>query len=79
LSPSWIVAGDIGGEHTGTVSGSMNMAGNIGALVSSLAFPYLIAWTGTPKTYFYVTACLNAIGVLCWSRIRPERKLITTV
>ncbi|MEZ5402766.1 MAG: MFS transporter [Bryobacteraceae bacterium] len=75
LSPSWVVAGDIGGAYTGTVSGAMNTAGNFGALVSSLAFPYLIAWTGTAKTYFYVTAGLNVAGALCWARIRPEHAI----
>ena len=75
LSPSWTVAMDIGGEHTGTVSGAMNMAGNTGALISSLAFPYLIAWTGTANTYFYATATLNLIGFICWTRIRPDKRL----
>ncbi|MEZ5356446.1 MAG: MFS transporter [Bryobacteraceae bacterium] len=75
LSPSWVTAGDIGGQYTGTVSGAMNTAGNLGALVSSLAFPYLIAWTGTAKTYFYVTAALNVAGAVCWWRIRPDHPI----
>lgn len=76
LSPSWVTAGDFGGAYTGTVSGAMNTAGNLGALVSSLAFPYLIAWTGTARTYFYVTAALNVAGAVCWSRIRPDRPIV---
>ncbi|MBM3725072.1 MAG: MFS transporter [Acidobacteria bacterium] len=71
LSPSWAVCADIAGPHTGTFSGAMNMAGNVGALVSSLAFPYLAAWTGNPKTYFYLVAVLNVAGLYCWTRIRP--------
>ena len=28
----------------------MNMAGNLGSFVTALAFPYLLAWTGTHVT-----------------------------
>ncbi|MCR9296877.1 MAG: MFS transporter, partial [bacterium] len=39
LSPSWSTCLDIGGRNAGTVSGAMNMVGNLGAFVTSLAFP----------------------------------------
>jgi ACS family glucarate transporter-like MFS transporter len=39
LSPSWTACADIGGPHTGTLSGAMNMMGSVGGLVSSVAFP----------------------------------------
>jgi sugar phosphate permease len=36
IGPSWAVPMDMGGEHSGTVSGRMNMAGNIGGALSPL-------------------------------------------
>ena len=47
LPPSWAFCIDIGRAHAGAVSGTMNMAGNIGSFVTSLAFPYLLAMTGS--------------------------------
>ena len=46
LPPSWAFCIDIGRAHAGAVSGTMNMAGNIGSFVTSLAFPYLLAHDG---------------------------------
>jgi ACS family glucarate transporter-like MFS transporter len=45
LPPSWALCIDIGRKHSGAVSGTMNMAGNMGSFVTGLAFPYLQAWT----------------------------------
>ena len=39
LSPAWSFCIDIGGSHAGKVSGTMNMAGNLGSAVVALAFP----------------------------------------
>ena len=47
LSPSWAFCIDIGKENAGVVSGTMNMAGNLGAFVTIIAFPYLYEWTGS--------------------------------
>ncbi len=49
LPPSWAFCIDIGRNHAGAVSGTMNMAGNVGSFVTSLAFPYLLVWTGSPS------------------------------
>ncbi len=55
LPPSWAFCIDIGRANAGAVSGTMNMAGNIGSFVTSLAFPYLLAMTGS-TTLFVVGA-----------------------
>ena len=75
LSPSWALCVDIGRRNAGTVSGTMNMAGNLGSFVTSLAFPYLLAWTGTRTTFFFVGAALNALAIAAWSFARPDRPL----
>lgn len=71
LSPSWSTCVDIGTSHSGVVSGTMNMAGNLGAFVTSLAFPYLLGWTGSPLPFFFVAAVLNVVAVAMWLLIEP--------
>jgi ACS family glucarate transporter-like MFS transporter len=46
------------------------MFGNFGSFVSANAFPYLYALTGSASAYFFAAAALNAIGALCWFRMR---------
>ncbi len=75
LSPSWSVCIDIGGKRSGLVSGTMNMAGNIGSFVTSLAFPYLTGWTGTHVPFFYVAATLSAAAIVMWLFVDPRRPL----
>ena len=53
----------------------MNMAGNIGSFATSLAFPYLLAWTGASTPFFFIAAGLNAIAVALWFMIKPENSI----
>lgn len=75
LSPSWAACIDIGGKYTGTLSGGMNMIGNLGSFVSSIAFPYLLAATGSASAYFYVAALLNLVAIGCWLGVRPDKQV----
>lgn len=76
LSPSWSFCVDIGGRHAGAVSGTMNMAGNLGAFATTLAFPYLKSWFGSTLPFFYIGAALNFVAVFLWLRMRPDEPLI---
>jgi MFS transporter, ACS family, glucarate transporter len=71
LSPSWSTCVDIGKSKSGLVSGTMNMAGNVGAFVTSLAFPYLLDWTGSPLLFFYVAALINLLAISLWFAVDP--------
>ena len=75
LSPSWSFCIDIGKENSGTVSGTMNMAGNIGSFITALAFPYLLSWTGNEITFFYVAAFLALVGIISWFYMNPEKEI----
>ncbi len=75
LSPSWAFCMDIGRRNAGAVSGTMNMAGNIAAFATTLAFPYLQKWTGSTTPYFMTAAVLNLLAVAAWIMMRPERPL----
>lgn len=48
------------------------MSGNIGAVVSANAFPYLHQLTGSAATYFIVAALLNLAAIGCWLRMKPK-------
>jgi ACS family glucarate transporter-like MFS transporter len=74
LSPSWSLCIDIGGQHAGAVSGTMNMAGNLGSAFVGLVFPYLLIAYG-PKGFFYVGAALNTLALGLWLLARPDRRL----
>ena len=75
LSPSWSFAVDIGRQHAGAVSGTMNMAGNIGAFITALAFPYMQSWTGSEVPFFFVGAGLNVVAIFLWLFMKPEKQL----
>ena len=75
LSPSWSACVDVGQAASGTVSGTMNMAGNIGSFATSLPFPYLLAAFGSPTPFFFLAAGLNALAIVAWMGIRPERAI----
>lgn len=75
LSPSWSFCVDIGKKNSGAVSGTMNMAGNIGSFVTALAFPYLHAWTGSVTPFFFIGAVLNVVAIIIWMLMKPEQSL----
>jgi len=77
ISPSWVYCADIAGKNAGSVSGAMNMIGNLGSFVSANAFPVLAAATGSASAYFLTAAVLNSLGILCWLRMRMPGPVAT--
>ena len=76
ISPSWSFCLDVGGKNAGTISAAMNMAGNLGGVVSTNAFPLLRGLTGSVAAYFYAAALLNVMALVCWQlmpAVRPSR------
>jgi ACS family glucarate transporter-like MFS transporter len=73
IAPSWQYCVDVGGKNSAAVSGCMNMAGNLGAFLSPIAFSYLyVEATDDASRYFLTAAALNAVGVLCWLNLRSR-------
>jgi MFS family permease len=63
----WAGCMDIGGRHAGTVSGMMNMVGNIGGALSPLAVGYILTWyPGNWTVTFYVSSAIYLVGGVCW-------------
>jgi len=75
LPPSWAFCADIGKQNTGTISGNMNMAGNLGSFITALAFPYLLSWLGSSSVFFYIAAVLNAIALFAWWQMNPTNEI----
>jgi MFS transporter, ACS family, glucarate transporter len=75
LSPSWSFCIDIGRDHSGLVSGTMNMAGNLGAFLTALAFPYLQLLTGSEVPFFFLGAAFNVLAIGAWLYMRPEKSI----
>lgn len=82
LSPSWAFCNDIGGNRSGSVSGSMNMVGNIGAALSAILFPFFrdyVTIPGLPKvegsanSFFLLAALLNLVAIGAWIIMNPNR------
>ncbi|WP_281989556.1 MFS transporter [Aquimarina aggregata] len=76
LPPSWAFCVDIGKQHSGAISGTMNMAGNIGAFITALLFPYLLVWTGSNKLFFIVGGVLNIFAIVLWSKMKSEKNYL---
>ncbi|AMA72406.1 MULTISPECIES: MFS transporter [Aneurinibacillus] len=69
---SWAAAVDLGNEYSGSVSGWMNLWGNIGAFLSPILCGWLaetIGWEGT--LLISIVPILFAIGL--WFVVRPDR------
>jgi sugar phosphate permease len=76
IGPSWAVPMDTGGKYSGTVSGMMNMAGNIGGALSPIVFGVL-AQVGNWQAPFIVAACLLVIGSAVWAFwLDPDKHIL---
>ena len=78
LSPSWSACVDVGKQFSGAVSGTMNMAGNIGSFLTALAFPYLLDMTGSEVPFFYLAAGLNILAIFLWMAVKSQNPLDLT-
>ncbi len=75
LSPSWSFCIDISKERAGVISGTMNMAGNLGAFVTIIAYPYLFSATNSHVPFFYICAILSLLAIIMWSFMNPNKAL----
>jgi MFS transporter, ACS family, glucarate transporter len=73
---SWAVANDLGNEFAGSVSGWMNMWGNIGAFLSPIVCGWLAQTIGWDSTLL-INIIPIIIAAVLWFGIRPDRPLFT--
>jgi nitrate/nitrite transporter NarK len=64
-----------GGKYVGTLSGTMNMMGNLGGFVSPIVIGYIVEQTNNWTLTFYVTAAIYVIGSVFWLIMDPVTPL----
>jgi ACS family glucarate transporter-like MFS transporter len=69
----WSASMDVGGANAGTVGGIMNMAGNLGGVVSTALVPILVERFGWPFA-FQSAAGLSIVAAVLWVFVRMELK-----
>jgi ACS family glucarate transporter-like MFS transporter len=76
MPPSWGAAMDLGGRYAGTLSGAMNMIGNLGGAVSASLIPWLLKLTNNDwNVALYVNAAVYLIGAFVWMALDPVTPL----
>ena len=76
IEPSWAAPMDVGGDYSRTVSGMMNMAGNIGGALSPTVFGILVQF-GSWIAPFIVAAGLLVFGAIVWAFwLDPEASVL---
>ncbi|MBC7925201.1 MAG: MFS transporter [Bryobacteraceae bacterium] len=80
LPVSWSLCLDIGRRHAGAVTGTMNMAGQIGSFLSSVAFGIMVDYFGgrydIPLMLF---GAMLAVSAILYTTIDPTEELIPEI
>jgi len=84
LPVAWAVCLDIGRKYGGSVSGTMNMAGQLGSFLSSIAFGYIVkglmgaGWNKSDAYNFPLLpfSIMLLISAALFLRVDPNRQLI---
>ncbi len=77
VPPSWAVCMDVGGRACGTLSGGMNMMGNLAGSLGPLATGFLLAWTDHNwDVVLYTFAAAYFLGTFCWLFLDPVTPLL---
>jgi MFS family permease len=66
---------DTGKRNAGAVFGFMNSAGAAASSVSSIAFGYIVGYSGSYDAPFIPMVALLCVGVWAWLRVDPEHQL----
>jgi MFS family permease len=69
---SWSTCMDVGAKYAGTLSGSMNMMGSIGAAVAPLVIGIILDSSGRNWALtFWISGIIYFLGGLCWLWLDP--------
>jgi nitrate/nitrite transporter NarK len=75
---AWGACMDVGGKFAGTLSGTMNMMGNLGGAISPVVIGYILQQTGNWQIPFYVSCTIYFMGTFCWMALDPVTPLEKT-
>jgi len=69
---AWGACMDVGGKHAGSLSGAMNMSGNIGGALCPFVIGVILKLTDSNwNLTFYVSAAIYLLGIVCWKFLDP--------
>jgi MFS family permease len=73
---AWGACMDVGGRFAGSLSGSMNMMGNVGSALSPLVVPIVLkAAHGNWNANLWMFAGVYLLGAVCWLFLDPVTPL----
>jgi len=76
LPGSWGACMEVGGRHTGALSGSMNMVGNAGGAIAPMVVPMVLAVTNNNWAMnMFMFAIAYFMGAVCWFFINSDERL----
>ena len=75
LPNCWAVCLDIGKRYAGTVTGAMNMAGQMGSTIAAAAYGAMVGKYGWNPPLAGL-AGLSLVSALIWLTIDPTRQLV---
>lgn len=70
---AWGVCIEMGRNHAGVVSATMNTSGQIGSLLCPLVVGYSVEWFGNWDLPLHLMASLFLLGAVCWLVIDPRQ------
>ncbi len=73
LPSAWAICLDIGGAHGGSVTGTMNSAGQLGGFLCTVLFGYIVASSGNYNAPLLVIAVMLLLSAFLFSRIDTTR------
>jgi len=76
LPVAWAVCLDVGRKYAGAVTGAMNMAGQVGSFLSSVAFGYLVKAFNDYNLPLIPMSAMLLLSSLLFLRIDPTRQLV---
>jgi MFS family permease len=79
LAVCWATCLDVGGEHAGTVSGTMNSLGQIGGVIAPVLVGWLVEELHSWQLPLLISAAYYVVSALLWLLIDAERPLPTSI
>jgi ACS family glucarate transporter-like MFS transporter len=77
-SAAWSVCLDVGRQHAGVVTGTMNMVGNFGGALAPVVVGFAVGTLHSWTLPFYGMALVFLFGAVMWARVDPNRPLFPT-
>jgi predicted MFS family arabinose efflux permease len=75
MPSAWAACLDISKDHPGTISGTMNTAGQLGSSVSAVVFGYLVKAFHSYDLPLLAISGMLLISASQWLRIDPSQRL----